>query len=108
MNAVSDTLLLVKHVQSVCLVVQAGKTPAKAVARAVEKLAEAGSRPVGFVMNRLPKGSGTGYYYYYSAGNTEGGLWRAWRRTNVSVVALVNLPPASAPRSYLDSLLASQ
>jgi capsular exopolysaccharide synthesis family protein len=67
-NAVSDTFLLVKYVQSVCVVVHAGKTPDKAVVRACEKLAAAGSKPVGFILNQLPKRAGSGYYYHYSAG----------------------------------------
>jgi capsular exopolysaccharide synthesis family protein len=76
-TAVSDTLLLVKHVQTVCVVVHAGKTPAKAVLRASAKLAEAGAKPVGFILNRLPKRSGTGYYYYYSAGQYGKGVYGA-------------------------------
>jgi capsular exopolysaccharide synthesis family protein len=76
-HAVSDTLLLLKYVQSVCLVVHAGKTPAKAVARAIAKLAEAGGKPVGFVLNRLPNWGGGTYYYYYSAGSYGKGVYGA-------------------------------
>jgi len=74
-NAVSDTLLLVKCVQSVCIVVHAGKTPRKAVLRACNKLIEAGARPVGFVLNRLPLHSGAGYYHYYSTGQYGKGVY---------------------------------
>ena len=74
-NAVSDSLLLVKNVETVCLVVQSGKTPKKAVIRAVQKLAEAGSKPVGFVLNRLPSHRGVGYYYHYSAGSYGDGVY---------------------------------
>lgn len=76
-NAVSDTLLLVKYVNTVCLVVNAAKTPAKAVLRAKAKLAEAGSMPVGFVFNRLPKGGGSSYYYSYSSGKYGEGVYGA-------------------------------
>jgi len=74
-NAVSDTLLLVKYVQSVCIVVHAGKTPRKAVVRACNKLTEAGARPVGFILNRLPPHGGAGYYYYYSSGRYGKGVY---------------------------------
>lgn len=76
-HAVSDTLLLVKYAQSVCLVVHAGKTPAKAVLRANAKLVEAGAKPVGFILNRLPKRGGGGYYYHYSAGQYGEGVYGA-------------------------------
>lgn len=65
-HAVSDTLLLVSLVQSVCLVVRAAKTPRNAVSRAIEMISRSRVRPVGIVMNRLPKNKGVGYYYYYS------------------------------------------
>jgi len=64
-NAVSDTLLLVRHVHAVCLVIRAHKTPAKAVQRAVHLLRKSGARMAGFILNRLPSGLGAGYYYYY-------------------------------------------
>lgn len=76
-NAVADSLLLVRHVQSVCLVVNAVKTPRKAVLRACQKLTEAGARPVGFVLNRLPTHGGVGYYYHYSAGEYGKGVYGA-------------------------------
>lgn len=76
-NAVSDTLLLVKHAQSVCVVIHAGKTPDKAVIRACHKLEEAGSRPVGFVLNQLPLHAGVGYYYHYSSGEYGRGVYGA-------------------------------
>jgi capsular exopolysaccharide synthesis family protein len=76
-NAVSDTLLLVKYAQSVCLVVHSGKTPRKAVMRACSKLTEAGARPSGFVLNRMPPHSGAGYYYSYSTGQYGKGVYGA-------------------------------
>jgi capsular exopolysaccharide synthesis family protein len=66
-NAVSDTLLLVEHAQSVCLVVRAGSTARKAVLRASATLTAAGHRPVGVIVNRLTIRGG-GYYYHYSHG----------------------------------------
>jgi polysaccharide biosynthesis transport protein len=60
-NMVSDTLLYAQHVQSVCLVIRAGKTPVEEVIRAVHRLSETGSAPVGFVWNQA---RGVGGYYY--------------------------------------------
>ena len=65
--AVSDTLLMTPHVQSVCLVVRAAKTARNAVQRALTLLGAAGSRPAGVVLNRLPRRRGAGYYYYYAS-----------------------------------------
>jgi Mrp family chromosome partitioning ATPase len=76
-NAVSDTLLLAKSVSSVCLVVRAAHTPRNAVLRATRKLREAGARLSGFVLNRLPKSSGAGYYYHYSPGSYGSGVYGA-------------------------------
>jgi capsular exopolysaccharide synthesis family protein len=76
-NAVSDSLLLLKYVQTVCLVIHAGKTPRRAVLRAVQRLTDSGSRPVGFIMNRMPQHSGADYYYHYSAGEYGKGVYGA-------------------------------
>jgi Mrp family chromosome partitioning ATPase len=65
--AVSDTLLMTPHVQSVCLVVQAARTARNAVQRALILLGAAGSRPAGVILNRLPRRRGAGYYYYYAS-----------------------------------------
>jgi capsular exopolysaccharide synthesis family protein len=67
-NAVSDTLLLVEHAHSVCLVVRGGKTARKSVLRASATLTAAGHRPVGVILNRLSVREGAGYYYDYSNG----------------------------------------
>jgi len=74
-NAVSDSLLLVKWAHIVCVVVHAGKTPRKAVMRACKKLSEAGSRPVGFILNRMPQHSGAGYYYHYHSAGEYGNVY---------------------------------
>jgi receptor protein-tyrosine kinase len=65
--AVSDTLLMTPHVQSVCMVVRAKRTARNAVQRAVMLLAGTGSRPAGVILNRLPRNRGTDYYYYYAS-----------------------------------------
>jgi capsular exopolysaccharide synthesis family protein len=61
---VSDTLLLVEHAQSVCLVAQAGKTARESVLRATKLLTEAGAKPSGLLLNKLSHQAGTGYYPY--------------------------------------------
>ena len=64
--AVSDTLLMTPLVQTVCVVVHAGKTPRNAVQRALGMLTGAGGRPAGVILNRMPRRGGSGYYYYYA------------------------------------------
>ena len=63
-NAVSDALLLLKYVESVCLVVLAAKTPDDAILNAVRKLDVGGATPVGFILNRAPLSEG-GYHHPY-------------------------------------------
>jgi len=65
-NAVSDTLLILPFVDQVCLVVKSGKTPHRAVKRAVDVMTRANVEPSGIVLNYLPQTSGRGYYYYYA------------------------------------------
>jgi capsular exopolysaccharide synthesis family protein len=64
-NAVSDTLLLAKYFNGVCLVVRNGRTPRRAVERAMRLLEQSSANVVGTILNRLPTGRGAGYYYYY-------------------------------------------
>lgn len=64
-NAVSDTLLLAKYFNGVCLVIRNGKTPRPAVERAARLLEQSGANVVGTILNRLPRGHGADYYYYY-------------------------------------------
>ena len=73
-NAVSDALSLVKHVDQVCLVVHAGRTPAKAVLRAHRVLAAAGAGEVGVVLNRLPRHCGAGSFYHDGSAYDNPGL----------------------------------
>jgi capsular exopolysaccharide synthesis family protein len=63
--AVSDTLLILSLADTVCLVVRSGKTPRRAIARAMELMARANVSPSGIVLNFLPQYRGAGYYYHY-------------------------------------------
>jgi len=81
--AVSDTLLMTPHAQTVCIVIRAGKTPRPAVRRAIMLLAKSGIRPAGLVLNRLRRSRGVGYYYYYAShgyGKEEGAYSRSYTR----------------------------
>jgi polysaccharide biosynthesis transport protein len=66
-NAVSDTLLVLKSVQSVCLVVRAARTSRRYVLRCVQLLLNAKAPLSGTVLNRMPRrrGFGRGAYYDY-------------------------------------------
>jgi Mrp family chromosome partitioning ATPase len=82
--AVSDTLLMTPHVQTVCIVIRASKTPHPAVRRAISLLAKSGIRPAGLVLNRLRRSRGVGYYYYYAShgyGEGEGSYSRSYHRS---------------------------
>lgn len=71
---VSDTLLMGKHVQSVCMVVRAHETPKKIVQRAMQNLQRTGVPLVGFVFNGLSRNHSNDYYqysYYYPKGSRE-------------------------------------
>ncbi len=65
LNAVSDTMALLKYAQVLCLVVRAAKTHRKAVERPLEIMRRSGYQPSGFVLNFLPERPGYGSYYYY-------------------------------------------
>jgi Mrp family chromosome partitioning ATPase len=78
--AVSDTLLMTPHAQTVCMVIRAGKTPRQAVRRSISLLGKSGVRPAGLVLNRLRRSGGVGYYYYYAShGYGEGSYTRSYR-----------------------------
>lgn len=66
-NAVSDTLLIVKHTDATVFIVRARHTPERALRRALTLLDGTDAAPAGFVLNRLP--SRLADYYYYDAGN---------------------------------------
>src|SRR5438270_8416434 len=65
--AVSDTLLMAPHVQTICVIIHARKTPRPAIQRALSLITGAATRPAGLVLNRLPRTHGAGYYYYYAS-----------------------------------------
>jgi capsular exopolysaccharide synthesis family protein len=54
-NVITDALLLVREVDSVALVLAAGKTTRQQARSAISKLGIAGARPVGFVLNQTHK-----------------------------------------------------
>ncbi|HEY5704437.1 MAG TPA: polysaccharide biosynthesis tyrosine autokinase [Terrimicrobiaceae bacterium] len=68
-NAVSDTLLIAAYVHATFLVIRAGKTPKRAIRRALQQLEQAGANVPGFIFNRLPLGGGSAAYYYYHYGD---------------------------------------
>ena len=61
---VSDSLLLVNRVQTVCFVVRANQTPRKAVRRAIQILQGAGAPLAGFILNGWTVTRGQHYYDY--------------------------------------------
>ncbi len=73
-HAVSDTLLLVKKVKSICLVIHAGKTPAPSVQRACKLIENAGAKPTGVVLNHISQRDHS-YYYYYSGEYGKKGVY---------------------------------
>lgn len=66
-QAVSDSLLLARQVDSVCFVLRIGRTHRKAASKACSQLAGVGRAPVGVILNETPVDSG-GYYYHQRAG----------------------------------------
>jgi succinoglycan biosynthesis transport protein ExoP len=81
-HAVSDTLLMLTKVQTVCLVVRSGKTPRKAVGRAVELLYKAEAPLAGVILNRQARRRFTGgydpyYTYSYDGKYSEKGVYGA-------------------------------
>ena len=63
-HAVSDTLLMVKNVQTVCLVIRAASTSGRSITRCVQLLQTAGAPISGVVLNRMPVRRRLGYGYY--------------------------------------------
>ncbi len=64
-NAVSDTLLMCKSAQTVCLVVRASYTSSRYVFRCVQLLQSAEASIAGIVLNRMPQRRRAGYGAYY-------------------------------------------
>lgn len=78
-HAVSDTLIMMDRVNTVCVVVRSGKTARKAVLRALQMLQKANAPLAGVVLNRLQRRIAGGYYYnpdhdysYYGKYATKG------------------------------------
>jgi succinoglycan biosynthesis transport protein ExoP len=65
-HVVSDTLLILNSIQTVCLVLRAGATPRYSARRTIRILQQAGAPLGGIVLNLLPLNSGGGYYYDFS------------------------------------------
>ncbi len=74
---VSDTLLLVNHIDSVCLVVRVRKTPKMIAIRAIKVLERAGAPLSGVILNAVPRTRRSAYgdpyydYGYYPKGAAE-------------------------------------
>ena len=71
-NVVSDTLVLAKHVQTVCLVVDSEKTHRKAIRHALDQLSRIQAPVAGVVLNRLPVKGGMDYFYHYAGDKPYG------------------------------------
>lgn len=69
-HAVSDTLMVLERVQTVCLVAHAFRTSRKSILRAVQVLLNAKAPLAGVILNRMPRRRGLEYgysdYYDYS------------------------------------------
>lgn len=86
-NAVSDSLLLAKESEAVCLIVRYGRTSPHAALRAVEKLRDAGASLRGYVLNGVPADARLAAYYDYSAGAYGKGVYGA-----EEVIAITEAP----------------
>lgn len=66
--AVSDTLMILDRIQTVCLVIRSNKTPRRAITRAIELLQNAHAPLAGILLNRQPRRTLGRYHYdpYYS------------------------------------------
>ncbi len=79
-NSIADGLLVAGHAGKSILVAAAGRTHRDAVLRACELLSSVGSRPVGLVLNRLPRRSGfLGHPYYYHFGGAKKAYRKSYR-----------------------------
>ena len=65
-HVVSDTLLILHGIQTVCLVIGANRTPKNSTRRTVQILQKAGAPLAGVVLNLLPLNANNGYYYDYT------------------------------------------
>jgi succinoglycan biosynthesis transport protein ExoP len=65
-TAVSDTLMILEYVQTVCIVTRAGKTSDRLIGRSLELIRRSGSSPSGLILNFVSEKRRAGYYYYNS------------------------------------------
>lgn len=74
--AVSDTLHIAKEVETICLVVQAGKTPRRLIRRSLMLINDVAKRPAaGVVLNKISRRhSGSRYYAYYNYDSAPAGV----------------------------------
>jgi capsular exopolysaccharide synthesis family protein len=75
---VADAQSLAARTDGVLLVIQSGKTPAKQVRVTLEQMKRAGTRILGVVLNRVPRGRGDYYgyqgYHYYSQSGSQASI----------------------------------
>jgi len=64
-NAVSDTLLMLKNVEAMCLVVKAAATSSRYIMRCVQLLQGADAPLSGIILNQMPRRRGPGYGAFY-------------------------------------------
>jgi capsular exopolysaccharide synthesis family protein len=88
-HAVSDTLLMVKSVQTVCVVVRAAVTSSRSVARCIQLLQAAGAPLSGTILNQIPVHRGIGYgssdsyySYAYNGNYSKNGVYGAGKAGN--------------------------
>ena len=70
--AVTDAVVLARHVDGVLLVVDAGHTREQALAQAAGELQKSGVNLLGVALNRLDTRRGGYYYYYYYYSDDQG------------------------------------
>jgi len=71
--AVTDAVILSKHVEGVLLIIEPGNTKVTAAQKAVEQLRRVGANLIGVVINNIEvSGSRYSYYYYYYADDYYG------------------------------------
>lgn len=67
----NDALVLAKHVDGIVVVVASAKTTQKAVHELMNRMANAGVKPLGFVLNRLSSEKGKLFYHYSYQGKYD-------------------------------------
>lgn len=96
---VSDSLSIAKHVQSVLVTYRIGKTPRRALFRALKYLDSNHTSPSGLIANQLPAAKNRrayGYYYSFSGGGGYEGAYGGYgHREEVEVAEA--LPGEKAP-----------